>query len=73
MSEGEEDVTTEPEDGVYIHGLFVECARWNKISKSLDEAVPKVLNEKMPMVRLVFVSISFPLSLGSLDLAPACY
>lgn len=49
----EEDVTTEPDDGVYIHGLFVECARWNEITKSLDEAVAKVLNEKMPVVRIV--------------------
>lgn len=49
--ESEGETVSEPEDGVYVHGLFIECARWNRQTGLLDEALPKVLNEKMPIVR----------------------
>lgn len=41
-----------PDDGVYVDGLFIEGARLNMDIQKLDESLPKVLFDKMPVVSI---------------------
>ena len=41
-----------PPEGVYVYGLFIEGAAWERRSGRLIEARPKILYEPMPVIHL---------------------
>ena len=47
---GPEEIEGATRDGAYIHGLFVEGARWDTSTGSLEEAYMKELYPKMPII-----------------------
>ncbi|XP_056424627.1 dynein axonemal heavy chain 8 isoform X2 [Hyla sarda] len=47
-----EEITTPPSDGVYIHGLFLEGAGWDRRNSKLVECTPRVLFTMLPVVHI---------------------
>lgn len=39
-----------PEDGIYVHGLWIESARWDRQAGYLDESRPGVMFDALPVV-----------------------
>lgn len=52
MKHMKEDITAPPSEGVYIHGLFIEGAGWDRKSIKLTESQPKVLHQMMPVIHV---------------------
>ncbi|VVC38423.1 Dynein heavy chain, coiled coil stalk,P-loop containing nucleoside triphosphate hydrolase,Dynein heavy [Cinara cedri] len=43
-------IKSPPRDGVYCYGLFVDGARWDRSQMILNEQLPKVLTDVLPLV-----------------------
>ena len=47
-----DDVTGPPKTGVYIYGMYIEGARWDKNQMSITESVKGTLFEEFPVIWL---------------------
>ncbi|KAM5264417.1 dynein axonemal heavy chain 5 [Ctenodactylus gundi] len=47
-----DDISAPPTEGVYVYGLYLEGAGWDKKNMKLIESKPKVLFELMPVIRI---------------------
>ncbi|XP_070823536.1 dynein axonemal heavy chain 5 isoform X2 [Chaetodon trifascialis] len=47
-----DDITQSPAEGVYVYGLYLEGAGWDRRSCKLIDSKPKVLFEMMPVIRM---------------------
>ena len=52
-----EDVTLPPTEGVYVHGLFLDGAGWDRRNCRLTEPPAKVLFTPLPVIHLYAVNI----------------
>jgi dynein heavy chain len=51
--ESPDQLSVKPEFGVYIHGLFLEGARWDMAASSLVDPKPKELFSPMPVIHML--------------------
>lgn len=58
MKQMKEDVTTAPSEGVYIYGLYVEGAGWDRKNMRLTESQAKVLYQAMPVIHVSAINSS---------------
>ncbi|XP_040900391.1 dynein heavy chain 5, axonemal isoform X5 [Toxotes jaculatrix] len=47
-----DDITQPPAEGVYVYGLYLEGAGWDRRNCKLIDSKPKVLFEMMPVIRM---------------------
>ncbi|KAM7393703.1 hypothetical protein PAMP_020556 [Pampus punctatissimus] len=40
----------EPEDGVLVHGMFMDASRWDDDNMVIEDALPRVMNTMLPVV-----------------------
>lgn len=52
----EEDVTDAPKEGVYVWGLFLDGAGWNKRDNQLAEQHPKLLFVPLPVLHIYAIN-----------------
>lgn len=51
-----EDISSPPAEGVYVYGLFLDGAGWERRNCRLVEPQPKVLFTPLPVVRIYAVN-----------------
>ena len=51
-----DDITQPPAEGVYVYGLFLEGAGWDRRGCKLIEPKPKVLFEPLPVIHIYAIN-----------------
>lgn len=65
MKESAGELTRPPDEGCYIHGLFLEGARWDPAAFQLVESRPKELYTEMAVIWLLPVPHRQPPATGT--------
>lgn len=51
-----DDLSQPPDEGVYVYGLYLEGAGWDRRGCKLVEPKPKVLNEVLPVIHIFAIN-----------------
>ncbi|KAK0132520.1 Dynein heavy chain 8, axonemal [Merluccius polli] len=55
-----EDIKTAPAEGVYVYGLYLDGAGWDKRNGRLIESTPKVLFTALPVIHIFAINSTAP-------------
>jgi len=55
-----DDIVDPPDEGVYVHGLFLDGAGWDKRNCRLIESTAKVLFTPLPVVHIYAINSTAP-------------
>lgn len=47
-----EEATAQPEEGAYVHGIYIEGARWDREAGELKDSILRELAPQMPIIHL---------------------
>ncbi len=57
-------LASQPEEGTYVHGLFMEGARWDKSKGCIADSAPKELHPPVPVMHIMGVTADNVVSQG---------
>uniref|UniRef100_A0A8B9E3A9 Dynein axonemal heavy chain 8 n=1 Tax=Anser cygnoides TaxID=8845 RepID=A0A8B9E3A9_ANSCY len=60
LKQNKEEITAPPSEGVYIYGLYLEGAGWDRRNSKLIESTPKVLFAQLPVVHVFAINTTGP-------------
>ncbi|XP_072296528.1 dynein axonemal heavy chain 8-like [Eucyclogobius newberryi] len=60
LEQTREEITTSPSEGVYVYGLYLDGAGWDKKNGHLIESSPKVLFTLLPVIHMYAVNSTAP-------------
>ncbi|PKU47169.1 dynein heavy chain axonemal [Limosa lapponica baueri] len=60
LKQNKEEITAPPSEGVYIYGLYLEGAGWDRRNSKLIESTPKILFVQLPVLHIYAVNTTSP-------------
>ncbi|XP_037304127.2 dynein axonemal heavy chain 8-like [Pungitius pungitius] len=60
LKHSQEEITASPREGVYVHGLYLEGAGWDKKNTHLIESSAKVLFTALPVIHMFAINSTAP-------------
>ncbi|KAI6071724.1 Dynein heavy chain 8, axonemal isoform X1 [Aix galericulata] len=60
LKQTKEEITAPPSEGVYIYGLYLEGAGWDRRNSKLIESTPKILFVQLPVVHIFAINTTGP-------------
>uniref|UniRef100_A0A2K5CY30 Dynein axonemal heavy chain 8 n=1 Tax=Aotus nancymaae TaxID=37293 RepID=A0A2K5CY30_AOTNA len=60
LRQTKEEITSPPGEGVYIYGLYMDGAAWDRRNAKLTESTPKVLFTQLPVLHIFAINSTAP-------------
>ncbi|VCW69201.1 unnamed protein product [Gulo gulo] len=60
LRQTKEEITLPPMEGVYIYGLYMDGAAWDRRNGKLTESTPKVLFTQLPVLHIFAINSTAP-------------
>ncbi|CAI9168324.1 unnamed protein product [Rangifer tarandus platyrhynchus] len=60
LRQTKEEITSPPVEGVYIYGLYMDGAAWDRRNGKLTESTPKVLFTQLPVLHIFAINSTAP-------------
>ncbi|ELK00339.1 Dynein heavy chain 8, axonemal [Pteropus alecto] len=60
LRQTKEEITSPPTEGVYIYGLYMDGAAWDRRNGKLTESTPKVLFMQLPVLHIFAINSTAP-------------